>query len=145
MREQMGDIERVEKYAVATDLVWKTIPMSIQQTERPDCAGASPLAAEAITTTLGVLGGKWKLLILWHLHARTVRFNELKRAIAGVTQHMLTVQLRELENDGLVNRTIYAEVPPRVEYALTPYATSLEPVWRAMADWGATHSRRGDC
>jgi DNA-binding HxlR family transcriptional regulator len=116
--------------------------MSIQQTEGPDCADASPLAAEAITTTLSVLGGKWKLLILWHLHGRTVRFNELKRAIAGVTQHMLTVQLRDLEHDGLIKRTIYAEIPPRVEYTLTPYASSLEPVWRAMATWGAAHTRR---
>lgn len=111
-------------------------------TEGLDCGAKAPLAARAITATLDVLGGKWKLLILWHLHARTMRFNELKRAIGGVTQHMLTVQLRELEADGLINRRTYAEVPPRVEYALTPYAASLEPVWRAMADWGAAHLAR---
>lgn len=110
--------------------------------ETPDCAATSPRAAEAIAATLGVLGGKWKLQILWRLHARTMRFNELKRAIGGVTQHMLTVQLRELETDGLITRTIYAEIPPRVEYTLTPYSASLEPVWRAMADWGAAHLAR---
>lgn len=116
--------------------------MSTQTIAPPDCSATSPDAAAAISTTLAVLGGKWKLLILWHLHGRPVRFNELKRTISGVTQHMLTVHLRELESDGLIARQVYAEVPPRVEYTLTPYANSLEPVWRAMADWGASHANR---
>lgn len=98
--------------------------------------------AESVTATLRLLGGKWKLLILWHLWMRTCRFNELKRAIPGITQHMLTTQLRELEADGIVSRTVYAEVPPRVEYALTEYAATLEPVLRALAAWGSAHMER---
>ena len=107
-----------------------------------ECGEASPQLAEAVTVTLRLLGGKWKLLILWHLWRRTCRFNELKRAIPGITQHMLTTQLRELEADGIVRRTIYAEVPPRVEYALTEYAATLEQVLRALAAWGSAHMER---
>ena len=106
------------------------------------CGAASPELAEAVRVTLRLLGGKWKLLILWHLWSRTCRFNELMRAIPGITQHMLTTQLRELETDGIVKRTIYAEVPPRVEYALTEYAATLEQVLRALAAWGSAHMQR---
>jgi DNA-binding HxlR family transcriptional regulator len=104
--------------------------------------GAAPQLADAVTVTLRLLGGKWKLLILSHLWFRTCRFNELMRAIPGITQHMLTTQLRELEADGIVTRTIYAEVPPRVEYALTEYAATLEQVLRALAAWGTAHMQR---
>ena len=71
---------------------------------------------------LSTITGKWKLEILWLLNQRVHRFGELRRAIPGITQHMLTTQLRELESDGLVRRKIFAEVPPRVEYAMTPAA-----------------------
>jgi DNA-binding HxlR family transcriptional regulator len=104
-----------------------------------ECSETSPQLAEAMAVTLRLLGGKWKLLILWHLWPRTRRFNELKRAIPGITQHMLTTQLRELESDGIVSRTVYAEVPPRVEYALTEYAATLEQVLRPLAAWGSAH------
>ena len=107
-----------------------------------ECSETSPQLAEAMAVTLRLLGGKWKLLILWHLWRRTLRFNELKRAIPGITQHMLTTQLRELEADGIVRRTVYAEVPPRVEYALTEYAATLEQVLRALAAWGSAHMQR---
>src|SRR6202790_959773 len=70
-------------------------------------------------SALATITGKWKLEILWLLNQRVHRFGELKRAIPGITQHMLTSQLRELEDDGLVNRTIFAEIPPRVDYAIT--------------------------
>jgi DNA-binding HxlR family transcriptional regulator len=113
-----------------------------QQDDGSACGESSPQLAEAVTVTLRLLGGKWKLLILWHLSRRTCRFNELKRAIPGITQHMLTTQLRELEADGIVRRTIYAEVPPRVEYALTEYAATLEQVLRALAAWGSAHMAR---
>lgn len=106
------------------------------------CSEASPQLTEAVTVTLRLLGGKWKLLILWHLWSQTCRFNELMRAIPGITQQMLTTQLRELEADGIVRRTIYAEVPPRVEYALTEYAATLEQVLRALAAWGSAHMQR---
>ncbi len=107
-----------------------------------ECSETSPQLAEAMAVTLRLLGGKWKLLILWHLWPRIRRFNELKRAIPGITQHMLTTQLRELEADGIVSRTVYAEVPPRVEYALTEYAATLEQVLRPLAAWGSAHMQR---
>ena len=94
-----------------------------------------------MAVTLRLLGGKWKLLNLWHLWPRTRRFNELKRAIPGITQHMLTTQLRELEADGIVSRTVYAEVPPRVD-TLTEYAAKLEQVLRPLAAWGSAHMQR---
>ncbi|MFB4285609.1 winged helix-turn-helix transcriptional regulator [Nonomuraea sp. MTCD27] len=86
---------------------------------------------------LSMISGKWKLEILWLLDARTHRFGELRREIPQVTQHMLTKQLRELEDDGLVTRKVYAEVPPRVEYTLTDKARSLRPVFEALLAWVA--------
>ena len=87
--------------------------------------------------TLAVIGGKWKLIILWHLGLEgTKRFSELKRLIPSITQKMLTNQLRELEDDQLVRREVFAEVPPRVEYTLTDYGESLMPILRMMYNWG---------
>src|SRR6202047_1904161 len=96
------------------------------------------LRAEA-RKALGVLTGKWKLEILWLLNQRLHRFGQLRRAIPGITQHMLTAQLRELEADGLVRRTLYAEVPPRVEYEITQKARRLEPVFEAILTWARAH------
>jgi DNA-binding HxlR family transcriptional regulator len=90
---------------------------------------------EEIRRAIAIFGGKWKLEILWLLAQRKHRFNELRRAIPRVTQHMLTLQLRELENDGLVRRTLYPEVPPRVEYEITEQAKRLQPVFEAIFDW----------
>ena len=84
---------------------------------------------------LATISGKWKLEILWLLNQRIHRFGELKRAIPGITQHMLTSQLRELEDDGLVIRTIFAEIPPRVDYAITDKATELRPAIDAFFAW----------
>lgn len=95
-----------------------------------------------IAATLSVLDGKWKMLILWQLFRRTCRFNELRRAIPGVSQHMLTVQLRDLESEGIITRTVFPEVPPRVEYALTPHGQTLGPVIHALLKWGETHLSR---
>ncbi len=93
-----------------------------------------------VITTLSVIGGKWKPAILWEIQQHGVmRFGKIKRSIAGVTQKMLTQQLRELEEDGILTRKIYAEVPPRVEYDLTEYGWSLSPVLREMAEWGIRH------
>lgn len=83
----------------------------------------------------GLLAGKWKLEIMWLLNQRVHRFGELRKAIPGITQHMLTTQLRELESDGLVSRTIYAEVPPRVEYEITTKARGLGPTMEALTAW----------
>jgi len=89
-----------------------------------------------VEATLDVIGGKWKGVILYHLLQGTVRFNALHRLIPDVTQRMLTLQLRELEADGVVQRTVYPEVPPRVEYALTAFGRSLEPILLLMSEWG---------
>ena len=74
-----------------------------------------------VVNTLDIIGGKWKVLILYYLYGETRRFNELQRLLAGVTQRMLTLQLRELENDGIVHREVYPQVPPKVEYSLTAF------------------------
>jgi DNA-binding HxlR family transcriptional regulator len=86
--------------------------------------------------TLDVIGGRWKVLILWQLFQGEKRFSELLRALEGITQKMLTQQLRELENDGIVHRQVYPQIPPKVEYSLTPVGGSLRPVVDAMCDWG---------
>ncbi|NHT77608.1 helix-turn-helix transcriptional regulator [Rhizobiaceae bacterium CRRU44] len=82
-----------------------------------------------------MLSGKWKLEIMWLLHQRVYRFGELRKAIPGITQHMLSAQLRELEADGLVSRTVFAEVPPRVEYEMTQKALGLGPTMAALTVW----------
>lgn len=95
-----------------------------------------------VEATLDVIGGKWKVLILWHLKDTTRRFGALKRLIPGVTQKMLTQQLRELERDGLINRVVYAQVPPKVEYSLTQFGITLNPVLEQMSQWGMEYIRR---
>lgn len=93
--------------------------------------------------TLAVIGGKWKLIILWHLGLEgTKRFSELRKLIPGITQKMLANQLRELEEDKLVSRKVYPEVPPRVEYSMTEYGESLMPVLRSMYDWGKNYGEK---
>lgn len=92
-----------------------------------------------VEATLHVMGGKWKPLILFYLLKGTKRFNELKRLMPQVTQQMLTLQLRELERDGVVHRQVYAEVPPKVEYSLTETGRSLEPILLMMLEWGMEH------
>jgi DNA-binding HxlR family transcriptional regulator len=89
--------------------------------------------------TLTVIGGRWKALILQQLFDGVKRFNELHRALAGITHKTLTQQLRELERDGIVFRRVYAQIPPKVEYSLTPLGKTLRPVLRAMHDWAARH------
>ncbi len=96
----------------------------------------------SVSATLSVIGGRWKPIVIFLLLQNDfLRFGELKKTIGGVTQRMLTQQLRELEEDKIVNRKVYAEVPPRVEYSLTEYGKTLEPIMLAMRDWGAEHAR----
>ena len=97
------------------------------------------LPACPVETTLMLIGDKWKILILRDLLPGTKRFGELKKSIGNVTQKVLTAQLRDREDKGLVNRKVYAEVPPRVEYSLTDLGKSLKPVLDAMWDWGENY------
>lgn len=93
-----------------------------------------------VVNTLDIIGGKWKVLILYYLNGETRRFNELQRLLASITQRMLTLQLRELENDGIVHREVYPQVPPKVEYSLTEFGRTLMPVIEAMHRWGEQYA-----
>jgi DNA-binding HxlR family transcriptional regulator len=96
----------------------------------------------AVTTTVNLIGGKWKTVALYHLLKQPNRFSELQRKLPGVTQRMLTLQLRELEADGLVHREVYPQVPPKVEYSVTDLGRTLEPIVKAMLNWGETYQAR---
>ena len=101
------------------------------------CLGPQGSAAR-VRATLATLSGRWKLDVLFQLFARPVlRFSELERAIPGISRKMLTVRLRELEKDGVVVRVVHPEVPPRVDYALTPAGAALRPALVLLRDWGA--------
>jgi DNA-binding HxlR family transcriptional regulator len=90
----------------------------------------------SVEAAIALIDGKWKAVILYHLLGGTLRFNEIRRLVGGVTPRMLTNQLRELEADGLVGRKVYAVVPPRVEYSLSPLGRGLEPILMALKAWG---------
>ena len=90
----------------------------------------------AVEATLAVVGGRWKPVLLFHLLEGRKRFSDLCRVVPNATQRMITLQLRELEADGIVNRHVFAQVPPRVEYELTELGASLEPLLLQMRDWG---------
>ncbi len=100
--------------------------------ELPECA---------VATTVQIIGSKWKLLILRNLLQRPWRFNELKKDLAGISQKVLTDSLRSMEADGIIRRTVYAEVPPRVEYALNEVGETLRPVMDAMEEWGVLYKK----
>lgn len=95
-----------------------------------------------VKLTADIIGGKWKPLIIFHLEGGTRRFSELHRLIPGTTKKMLTKHLRELERDEIVHRSVYAEVPPRVEYSLTRHGLSLRPILKLMSAWGKRHKSR---
>ena len=99
----------------------------------PEC----PVAA-----TVQLIGNKWKLLIIRNLLVRPWRFNELHKDLEGISQKVLTDSLRQMEADGLITRTVYAEVPPRVEYALSELGETLKPILDAMKEWGESYKRK---
>lgn len=102
----------------------------LKREELPECD---------VATTVQIIGNKWKLLIMRNLLIRPWRFNELRKSLDGVSQKVLTDSLRQLESDGIILRTVYPEVPPRVEYSLTERGESMRPVLSAMATWGKNY------
>lgn len=97
------------------------------------------LPACPVATTVQLIGSKWKLLILRNLLQRPWRFNELRKDLEGISQKVLTDSLRSMEDDGIITRTVYPEVPPRVEYALSELGESMRPIIKAMEQWGITY------
>lgn len=106
----------------------------------PCCAQERTLCP--VETTIGLVGGKYKSLILWKLAGGTLRFSQLQKEVACATPKMLTRQLRELEADGLVQRKVFPVIPPKVEYSLTEFGRSIRPLLEAMYDWGSTYLAR---
>lgn len=107
-----------------------------------DQKATKDLPACPVETTLTLIGDKWKVLILRDLITGTKRFGELKRSVGGISQKVLTANLRDMEESGLLNRKVYAEVPPRVEYTLTELGKSLEPILDAMKTWGEDYKNK---
>ena len=105
---------------------------------------AKELPACPVETTLTLISNKWKVLIVRDLMDGTKRFGELQRSVGNVSQKVLTEQLRAMEADGLVHRAVYAEVPPRVEYSLTPLGRSLKPIMDALRVWGEAYQKTGE-
>jgi DNA-binding HxlR family transcriptional regulator len=95
-----------------------------------------------VELALGVIGGRWKGVVLYWLLGGKKRFGELRRQLAACSPRVLTLQLRELEEDGLIKRTVYAEVPPRVDYELTAFGRTLEPLLLGLRDWGTRYEKR---
>lgn len=102
----------------------------VKREELPECD---------VATTVQIIGNKWKLLIMRNLLLRPWRFNELRKSLEGVSQKVLTDCLRQLEADGIITRTVYPEVPPRVEYSLTELGESMRPILSAMENWGRNY------
>ena len=102
----------------------------IKKEELPSCP---------VATTVQLIGSKWKILIIRNLMQRSWRFNELRKDLYGISQKVLTDSLRSMENDGIITRTVYPEVPPRVEYALSPWGESMRPIIKAMEEWGKNY------
>ena len=108
----------------------------LKKEELPDCP---------VATTVQLIGNKWELLILRNLLDRPWRFNELRRSLDGISQKVLTESLRSMESDGIIVRTVYAEVPPRVEYSLSELGETLRPILDAMQAWGQEYKQNNCC
>ena len=110
--------------------------------DRSEAKKKDQLPACPVETTLTLIGDKWKVLILRDLMPGTKRFGELRKSVGDVSQKVLAAQLRDMEKSGLVHREVYAEVPPRVEYSLTPLGRSLQPIMDAMRVWGEQYKQQ---
>jgi DNA-binding HxlR family transcriptional regulator len=106
----------------------------MSETRRPYSCG--------LEAALDVIGGKWKVLIVWPLHPQPRRFGELRRLVPGISEKMLIQQLRAMEADGIVARKVYHEVPPKVEYSLTKFGVTLKEVLTPLCEWGSQHMQR---
>src|ERR1700757_810083 len=126
----------IQGYSPCLDTIGQFLMKRRNFAHRPGCA---------VEATLDLIDGKWKGVILFHLQQGTQRFGELRRRMPGITQRMLTEQLRALEDDRLIIRKVYAEVPPRVEYCLSEVGESLRPVIDTLRAWGETHQERLSC
>lgn len=105
----------------------------IKKEEMPECP---------VETTISLIGGKWKLLIMRNLLSRAWRFNELKKDLKGISQNVLTYNLRSMEKDGIIIRKIYPEIPPKVEYGLTKLGKSMKPIIKSMEKWGVEYKNK---
>lgn len=105
----------------------------IKKEEMPECP---------VETTISLIGGKWKLLIMRNLLSRSWRFNELKKDLKGISQNVLTYNLRSMEKDGIIIRKIYPEIPPKVEYGLTKLGKSMKPIIKSMEKWGIEYKNK---
>lgn len=112
--------------------------MTNDKTMEPKADNDTRLTCE-VEITLEIIGGRWKVLIIRELMSGVKRFGELQRALPGITQKMLTQQLREMEDDGIIHREVYPQIPPKVEYSLTPLGQSLQPILNAMHEWAVKH------
>lgn len=107
----------------------------IKKEEMPECP---------VETTVSLIGGKWKLLIIRNLLNRAWRFNELKKDLKGISQNVLTYNLRSMEKDGIIKRKIYPEIPPKTEYSLTKLGKSMKPIIKSMEKWGIKYKNLSD-
>lgn len=105
----------------------------IKKEEMPECP---------VETTISLIGGKWKLLIMRNLLSRSWRFNELKKDLKGISQNVLTYNLRSMEEDGIIIRKVYPEIPPKVEYCLTKLGKSMKPIIKSMEKWGIEYKNK---
>ena len=126
------------------EALWQGVPLffPVEKQIRRELAPVLPaeeMPACPVATTVQLIGSKWKLLIMRNLLARPWRFNELKKDLEGISQKVLTDSLRSMEEDGIITRTVYPEVPPRVEYALSALGESMRPIIGAMEAWGTAY------
>src|SRR5258708_5060502 len=133
-----------QKCAILTGVI---VSQGAETAERKRCSmqqeSNATRAKCGVETTIAVVGGKWKPMILYALLSGPRRFGELNRLIPEVTQRMLTLQLRELEEDGVISREVYKQVPPKVEYSLTPFGRTIEPILLLMEQWGEQYANMG--
>lgn len=120
------------KYDVTLDLKYYEVIIMLRKEELPECP---------VATTVQLIGSKWKLLIMRNLMIRPWRFNELQKSLEGISQKVLTDSLRSMESDGIITRTVFPEVPPRVEYALSDLGKSMQPIMDAMEVWGKNYKK----